>query len=88
MQEYKLKITNQAKEQLRLIKNYLLLNTKDKKLTKKILKELKNEMNSLSFMPKRIKYIEEDIYRKMKIRKKIYKKYYIYFTLMKKRKKL
>ncbi len=79
MGEYKVKITNQAKEQLRLIKNYISLGIKKPETAKKMLALLRENMKKLSFMPSRVKCIDEQPWGELGFRKIRVKNYYIYF---------
>lgn len=79
MDEYKIKITNQAKEHLHLIKNYISLEFKEPETTKKMISLLKENMKKLSFMPHRIKCIDEKPWGDLGFRKIRVKNYYVYF---------
>lgn len=76
MDEYRVKITKQAKEQLHLIKNYISLELKAPKISNKLLKLLYEHMKNLSFMPYRTKCIEEQPWGEMGFRKIRVKNYY------------
>ncbi len=79
MDEYKVRITEQAKEHLDLIKSYIASELKEPQTAKKMLALLKENMKSLSFMPHRIKCIDEEPWGNFGFRKIRVKNYYIYF---------
>lgn len=79
MGEYTVRITDQAKEHLSLIKSYIALEIKEPQTAKKILALLKENMKNLSFMPYRIKCIDEQPWGSLEFRKIRVKNYYIYF---------
>lgn len=83
MDEYKVKITSQAKEHLHLIKNYISLEINELETAKKMLALLKENMKKLSFMPYRVKCINEQPWSKLGFRKIRAKNYYIYFWVEK-----
>lgn len=81
MERYRIKITNQAREQLRLIKRYISLNLNSPLSAEKTIKLLKGEMLNLSFMPHKIKCIDEKPWGELGFRKIRVKNYYIYFLI-------
>lgn len=81
MEKYTIKITDQAKEHLSLIKDYIVFELKQPKLAKNILNLLKEGMLSLTSMPQRIKCIDENPWRDLGFRKIRVKNYYIYFWI-------
>lgn len=81
MDEYKIKITAQAKEQLALIREYIATELKEPRAAKRMLELLKTEMMSLQTMPYRAKLIDEQPWGKLGFRKIRAKNYYIYFWI-------
>lgn len=79
MGEYKVRITDQAKEHLNLIKSYIVSEINEPQTAKKMLALLKENMKNLSFMPYRIKCIDEQPWGSLGFRKIRVKNYYIYF---------
>ena len=78
---YKVRLTNQAKEHLRLIRNYYKDELNEPKVADTIINLLKSKMMSLSTMPYRIKCVDEELWRKYGLRKIIAKNYNIYFLI-------
>lgn len=59
MKQYRVRITSQAKEHLKVIKNYIAYDLKEPKIAKRILSEIKTALKNLGDMPQRIKKIDE-----------------------------
>ena len=79
MDEYTIRITAQAREHLKLIRDYIAVNLREPGIAKNLIELLRKEISTLSFMPYRVKLIEETPWRKMGFRKIRVKNYYIYF---------
>ena len=79
MDEYKVKVTRQAKEHLALIREYIATELKEPIIAKRILELLKSEMMSLQTMPYRVKCIDEQPWGELGFRKIRVKNYYVYF---------
>ena len=81
MDEYKIKVTRQAKEHLALIREYIAMELKEPIIAKRILELLKSEMMSLQTMPYRVKCIDEQPWGELGFRKIRVKNYYVYFWI-------
>lgn len=81
MEQYQIKITEQAKEHLYLIKDYIAHKLQQPHIAKLMLKLLKEEMLSLAFMPYRVRCIDERPWGDLGFRKIRVKNYYIYFWI-------
>lgn len=79
MDEYKIKVTRQAKEHLALIREYIATELKEPTVAKRVLELLKAEMMSLQTMPYRVKAIDEQPWGELGFRKIRVKNYYVYF---------
>ena len=79
MDEYKIKVTRQAKEHLALIREYIATELKEPAIAKRTLELLKKEMMSLQTMPYRVKCIDEQPWGELSFRKIRVKNYYVYF---------
>lgn len=79
MDEYKIKVTRQAKEHLALIREYIATELKEPAIAKRTLELLKKEMMSLQTMPYRVKCIDEQPWGELGFRKIRVKNYYVYF---------
>lgn len=81
MGTYKIRITPQAKEHLRLIRDYIAHELKAPEVAKRMLVLLRKEISSLSEMPHRAPLIDEMPWHDMGFRKIRVKNYYIYFWI-------
>ena len=88
MDEYKVKVTRQAKEHLALIREYIATELKEPIIAKRILELLKSEMMSLQTMPYRVKCIDEQPWGELGFRKIRVKNYYVYFCIDESRKEV
>ncbi|RFD80010.1 addiction module toxin RelE [Gardnerella vaginalis] len=88
MDEYKIKVTRQAKEHLALIREYIATELKEPIIAKRILELLKSEMMSLQTMPYRVKLIGEQPWRELGFRRIRVKNYYVYFCVDENRKEV
>lgn len=81
MDEYSVKITSQAKEQITLIRNHIAFELKEPERAKRVIHSLREEGKKLSYMPTRIKCIEEQPWGGMGYRRIIVENYYLYFWI-------
>ncbi|MFP1692623.1 type II toxin-antitoxin system RelE/ParE family toxin [Gardnerella vaginalis] len=81
MDEYKVKVTRQAKEHLALIREYIATELKEPTVAKRVLELLKAEMMSLQTMPYRVKCIDEQPWGELGFRRIRVKNYYVYFCV-------
>ena len=81
MDEYKVKVTRQAKEHLALIREYIATELKEPTVAKRVLELLKAEMMSLQTMPYRVKLINEQPWCELGFRRIRVKNYYVYFCV-------
>ena len=88
MDEYKIKVTRQAKEHLAIVREYIATELKEPIVAKRMLELLKSEMMSLQTMPYRVKCIDEQPWGELGFRKIRVKNYYIYFLVDENRKEV
>lgn len=81
MDEYKIKVTRQAKEHLALIREYIATELQAPTVAKRVLELLKAEMMSLQTMPYRVKCIDEQPWGELGFRRIRVKNYYVYFCV-------
>ena len=79
MDQYAIRVTAQARQHLRLIRDYIAVDLREPGTAKNLIELLRKEISTLSFMPYRVKLIEEKPWRDMGFRKIRVKNYYIYF---------
>lgn len=81
MKNYNIKISNEVKKDLELIKINMYNLHKNNNYYKKLLYLIKNKIESLSSMPHRIKIIDKYPWKKLGVRRILVKNYYIYFII-------
>ncbi len=81
MKTYKVRITRQARNQLKEIKAYITDVLRAPKAANNTISILKKEIKSLSEMPERIKLTEEEPWRSEGIHQMRVKNYYVYFWI-------
>lgn len=79
--EYYVKLTTQAQEQMKEIRDYIHHELLAPDAAKNTLLLLGSEMASLSRMPKRVKLVEEEPWRSDGVRVKTVKNFLIYFWI-------
>ena len=80
-QGYKVKITEQAKEQIREIVYCITVNLQTPEAAVRTNKDLQKAISSLSYFPKRAALSENEPWRSNGVRRKIVNKYLIYFSV-------
>ena len=81
MEQYTVKITEQAADHLSLIKEYIANELQQPNAAKKLLALFKEQMMALSLMPHRVRCVEEKPWGELGFRKIRVKNYYIYFWI-------
>ncbi len=84
MEEYKVKLTLQAKEHLNQIRDYISLELLSPSTALDMLNLLKKQINNLSYFPERNPRIKEEPWGKNGVRKLIVKNYYVYYIISEK----
>lgn len=79
--EYHVKITPQAQEHLRSIRDYITNELLAPDAAKRMLVLLASEMASLARMPKRVKLVDEEPWHSEGVRVKPVKNYLVYFWI-------
>lgn len=78
-QDYVIKVTAQAEEQLREIAQYIATTLQEPAIARRILKRLEETMLSLSHFPNRVTLTKEEPWRSMGVRMLSAGNYLIYF---------
>ena len=81
MDEYEVKITPQAKEQMLEIFAYISKALKEPVIAERLLNKLQESILSLDTMPKRISLIDEEPWKSHGIRKMPVKNFIVYFWI-------
>ena len=81
MTSYNVIITKQARVHLQVIRKYVTFVFKEPESARNLIKLLKQEISSLSYMPERIRLVDEEPWRSLGFRKKTVGNYFIYFWI-------
>lgn len=79
--KYSVNVTDQAKEQIKQIVQYIQIELQAPDAANNWTIILEDKMNSLSFMPHRFQRIEEEPWKSYGIRKMEVRSYYVYFWI-------
>ena len=88
MDEYKVKITPQAKEHMLEIFSYIGTTLKVPVAAERLLDELQRSILSLNIMPKRVPLVEDEPWRGYGIHKMPVKNFFVYFWVNDKQKEV
>lgn len=88
MNQYRVRVTRQAKKQLQSIKSYISFHLLSPDTANNLIKVLHDEMKKLSEMPGRIRLVDEQPWKSYGIRKRKVSNYYIYFWINEEAKKV
>ncbi|MBQ9347437.1 MAG: type II toxin-antitoxin system RelE/ParE family toxin [Oscillibacter sp.] len=81
MKRYEIEITPQAEKQMAEIRSYIANILLSQSAAQNLLSVLRREIQSLDYMPARIKLTSEEPWRSQGIRRMLVKKYYVYFWI-------
>jgi len=81
MKTYKIKITRQAREQLKAIRKYISEILMAPEAAKNTMESIKREIKTLDKMPERIKLTDEEPWRSNGIHQMHVRNYYVYFFI-------
>ena len=79
--QYAVIITEHAKRQMKDIYQYICYALQSPDIAQRWLDVITKEIGSLSFMPERLKVVDEKPWNQEEIRKLIIKNYYVYFWI-------
>jgi len=83
LNEYIIKITKEAKNDLKLIKNYLIYNLQEVKISKNVMKKIKESIKSLANFPERFPVIKNRYLSIYNLRKCTVNNYIIFYFIEK-----
>ena len=81
LEEYKVELSIQAKEDYKSIISYIKYNLLESNIAEGYAELIKNEINTLKYNPERFAIIDYDIIKQDKIRKLIVKKYIVFYRI-------
>lgn len=81
MEKYNIEYSKESKEDLVGIKQYIKYNLQEPDTAQKLISKIKNEINKLEHNPKIYSIIDDDIIKKLEIRKLIVDNYIVFYRI-------
>lgn len=81
MKKYNIEYSREAKEDLISIKRYIKYNLKESNIAQKLISKIINEINNLESNPEIYTIIDNDIIKKLEIRKLVVDNYIIFYRI-------
>lgn len=81
MEKYNIEYSEESKEDLVGIKKYIKYNLQEPETAKKLISKIRNEINNLKDNPRVYSIIDDDLIRKLEIRKLIIDNYIVFYRI-------
>lgn len=81
MKEYKVEYSKESKEDLIRIKQYIKYNLQEPETANRLISKIKKSIKSLTSNPEIYAVIDDDIIRKLEIRKQIVDNYIVFYRI-------
>jgi len=81
VEKYNIEYSKESKEDLVGIKQYIKYNLQEPDTAQKLISKIKNEINKLEHNPKIYSIIDDDIIKKLEIRKLIVDNYIVFYRI-------
>ena len=81
MKKYNIEYSKESKQDLIGIKQYIKYNLQEPEITKKLISKIRKEINSLKDNPEVYAIIDDDIIKKLEIRKLIVDNYIVFYRV-------
>ena len=81
MEEYKVKLSIQAKEDYKSIIKYIKYKLLEPNIAERYAELIKDEINTLKYNPQKFAIIDHDIIKEYKLRKLIIKNYIVFYRI-------
>ena len=82
MKKYKLEYSKDSKNDLIGIKKYIKYNLQEPQIAEKLILKIKNEIQTLKDNPEKFAIIDDDLIRKLEIRRLIVNNYIIFYRIV------
>ena len=83
MAKYNIEYSKEAKQDLIEIKQYIKYNLQEPEIAQKLILEIKNKISNLKHNPEIYSIIDDDLIKKLEIRKLIINNYIIFYRIKK-----
>ena len=81
MDRYNVEYSKESKQDLIGIKQYIKYNLQEPETAQKLISKIRNEINNLKYNPKICSIIDDDLIKKLEIRKLIVDNYIIFYRV-------
>lgn len=81
MEKYNIEYSKESKEDLVGIKQYIKYNLQEPETAQKLISKIRNEINNLKYNPNSYSIIDDDLLKKLEIRKFIVDNYIIFYRI-------
>lgn len=79
MEKYNIEYSKESKEDLVEIKQYIKYNLQEPEIAQKLISKIRKEINALKHNPKSYSTIDDDLIKKLEIRKLIVDNYIVFY---------
>ena len=83
MAKYSIEYSKESKQDLIGIKKYIKYNLQEPEIAQKLILEIRNEINNLKHNPEIYSIIDDDLIKKLEIRKLIVNNYIVFYRIKK-----
>ena len=83
MAKYNIEYSKESKQNLIEIKKYIKYNLQESEIAQKLISEIRNEINNLKHNPEIYSIIDDDLIKKIGIRKLIVNNYIVFYRIKK-----
>ena len=83
MAKYNIEYSKESKQNLIEIKKYIKYNLQESEIAQKLISEIRNEINNLKHNPEIYSIIDDDLIKKLEIRKLIVNNYIVFYRIKK-----
>ena len=83
MAKYNIEYSKESKQDLIGIKKYIKYNLQEPEIAQKLILEIRNEINNLKHNPEIYSIIDDDLIKKLEIRKLIVNNYIVFYRIKK-----
>lgn len=81
MKKYSIEYSKESKEDLKGIKQYIKYNLQEPEITQKLISKIRKEINGLKRNPQIYSIIDDDLLKKLEIRKLIVDNYIVFYRI-------
>jgi addiction module RelE/StbE family toxin len=81
LNKYSIEYSKEAKQDLIGIKQYIKYNLQEPETAQKLISKIRNEINNLKYNPEIFNFIDDDLIKKLELRKLIVDNYIVFYRV-------